>query len=100
MKKIKSLLEQIIPSINFEFQNDKKRTNNNNLKIETSLKGLRIDEEIIENLITDKRNVMLNNDLSYCNNDVEMNLFFWCILSNRIELAKLFWKMGKVIKNI
>jgi hypothetical protein len=27
----------------------------------------------------------------------EMYLFFWCILSNRIQLAKIFWKIGKVI---
>jgi hypothetical protein len=26
----------------------------------------------------------------------EMYLFFWCILTNRIEIAKIFWKLGKV----
>jgi hypothetical protein len=26
----------------------------------------------------------------------EMNLFFWCILSNRLEIAKTFWRLGKV----
>ena len=26
----------------------------------------------------------------------EMFLFFWCILTNRIEIAKIFWKLGKV----
>ena len=26
----------------------------------------------------------------------EVNIFFWCILSNRIEIAKIFWKLGKV----
>ena len=30
------------------------------------------------------------------NNEPEQNLFYWCILSNRIEIAKLFWKLGKV----
>jgi hypothetical protein len=29
-------------------------------------------------------------------NDPEMNLFYWCILSKRLEIAKIFWKMGKV----
>jgi hypothetical protein len=26
----------------------------------------------------------------------EFNLFLWCILSNRIEAAMFFWKLGKV----
>ena len=29
-------------------------------------------------------------------NNPEVNLFFWCILSNRIEIVKIFWKLGKV----
>ncbi len=28
--------------------------------------------------------------------DPEFYLFFWCILTNRLETAKLFWKLGKV----
>lgn len=28
--------------------------------------------------------------------DAEMNLFLWAILSNRIEIAKIFWRLGKV----
>ncbi len=28
----------------------------------------------------------------------ELNLFLWCILSNRMETAMLFWKLGKVDK--
>ena len=30
------------------------------------------------------------------NHEPEKNLFYWCILSNRIEIAKIFWKLGKV----
>ena len=30
------------------------------------------------------------------NNDPEMNLYFWCVFSNRLKIAKLFWKIGKV----
>ena len=26
----------------------------------------------------------------------EMDLFYWCILSNRINIAKTFWRLGKV----
>ena len=26
----------------------------------------------------------------------ELNLFLWCILSNRIEIAKIFWRLGNV----
>ena len=26
----------------------------------------------------------------------EMNIFYWCILTNRIEIAKTFWRLGKV----
>jgi hypothetical protein len=29
-------------------------------------------------------------------NNPEMNLFFWCVLSNRLEIAKTFWRLGKV----
>jgi hypothetical protein len=30
----------------------------------------------------------------------EMNLFFWSLLLNRIELAQLFWKIGEVKRNL
>ena len=33
-------------------------------------------------------------------NEPEINLFVWALLLNRIELAKIFWKIGKVNKNI
>ena len=26
----------------------------------------------------------------------EHNLFFWAIVMNRIEIAKIFWKIGEV----
>jgi hypothetical protein len=26
----------------------------------------------------------------------ELNLFLWAVLSNRIEIAKIFWRLGKV----
>ena len=26
----------------------------------------------------------------------EMNLFLWALLLNRIEIAKIFWKLGEV----
>ena len=68
MKQIKNLLKKILPSISFEFFTNEYQT--------------KID--------------LKDQDLKYCNNDVEMNLFYWCVLSNRIELSKLFWKMGKV----
>ena len=29
-------------------------------------------------------------------NEPEINLFVWALLLNRIELAKIFWKIGKV----
>ena len=29
-------------------------------------------------------------------NDPEMNLFYWSVLSNRFEIAKIFWRLGKV----
>ena len=29
----------------------------------------------------------------------EMYLFYWCILTNRLETAKIFWKIGKVKTN-
>ena len=32
------------------------------------------------------------------NNDPDMNLFYWCIFSKRLEIAKLLWKQRKVEK--
>ena len=29
--------------------------------------------------------------------NTEINLFVWAILLNRIEIAKIFWKIGKVL---
>lgn len=29
----------------------------------------------------------------------ELNLFFWAVLSNRLEIAKIFWRLGKVSAN-
>ncbi len=31
--------------------------------------------------------------------DAEMNLFYWSVLSNRIEISKIFWRLGKVLYN-
>ena len=31
-----------------------------------------------------------------CENDPEKYLFYWFILSNRIEIAKTFWRLGSV----
>jgi len=28
--------------------------------------------------------------------DNELRLFFWALLTNRIEIAKIFWRLGKV----
>jgi hypothetical protein len=32
--------------------------------------------------------------------DPDMNLFVWAVLMNRIEIAKIFWRIGDVIKRI
>jgi hypothetical protein len=32
--------------------------------------------------------------------DPEINLFFWALLFNRIETAKIFWKIGKVFEKL
>ena len=29
----------------------------------------------------------------------EMCLFLWCILTNRLDIAKIFWRLGNVIGN-
>ncbi len=31
-----------------------------------------------------------------CENDPEMDLFYWAVLTNRIEISKIFWRIGKV----
>lgn len=41
----------------------------------------------------------LSRDLLVLNHKVkepEFNLFLWAVLSNRIEIAKIFWRLGKV----
>ena len=30
-------------------------------------------------------------------NEPELNLFIWAVLKNRIGIAKIFWRLGKVI---
>lgn len=37
-----------------------------------------------------------NDNYNDCVVDPEMNLFYWCLISNRIEIAKIFWRLGKV----
>jgi hypothetical protein len=32
--------------------------------------------------------------------NASQNLFFWAILHNRIEIAKIFWRVGRVRKFI
>ena len=29
-------------------------------------------------------------------NEPELNLFLWAVVSNRVEIAKIFWRLGKV----
>ena len=29
--------------------------------------------------------------------DPIMNIFYWCVLSNRPDIAVIFWRLGKVI---
>lgn len=31
-------------------------------------------------------------------NEPELNLFLWAIIAHRVEIAKLFWRLGKVEK--
>ena len=38
--------------------------------------------------------------LSKEENNELLNLFFWSILSNRIEISKIFWRLGKVCKGV
>jgi hypothetical protein len=51
---------------------------------------------LIEKVIPDLKFSLIPEDEIKINNP-EMYLFFWCILSKRIEFAKIFWKFGKVI---
>ena len=58
----------------------------------------RIGEEEIEKL--NKEVFLKDNSFEFCNledNDPETNLFYWCVFSNRFEIAEIFWVLGKVI---
>ena len=68
---IRNLLGKILPNLKLDFLLDP------------------IEIKINEN----PNDPSLNNKIF---NNPEVNLFFWCILSNRIEIAKIFWKLGKV----
>ena len=37
-------------------------------------------------------------EVEHIPSDPKMKLFYWCILSNRTEIAKIFWRLGKVNK--
>jgi hypothetical protein len=52
---------------------------------------------LIEKVIPDLKFSLIPEDELKIAENPEMYLFFWCILTNRIQLAKIFWKFGKVI---
>jgi hypothetical protein len=63
-----------------------------------------INKKIIDNLEEKdiesfNKILLLNMNFKFwdaSNNEPELNLFYWCIFSNRLEIAKIFWKIGKV----
>ena len=75
LKDIKYLLNELMPSINFELFKDTNQP-----------------EAIVINCCNEY-------ERKYCKNDSNMNLFYWAVLTNRIEIAKVFWIRGKVIQN-
>jgi hypothetical protein len=52
---------------------------------------------LIEKVIPDLKFSLIPEDEIKIAKNPEMYLFYWCILSKRIQLAKIFWKFGKVI---
>lgn len=58
------------------------------------------DEEELRKILKDIFQLLVFNDLKvYFLLDTQrpvQNLFFWCLLFDRIEIAKIFWKMGDV----
>jgi hypothetical protein len=64
-------------------------------------KALDIDEKTIikylENILGYIKPYFFENDKnSNCLQEPELNLFFWAVFSNRCEIAKIFWRLGKV----
>ena len=64
-----------------------------------------VEKKHIEKLIQEIFPTISLNLYPHDNSDTENNsellirhLFFLCILSNRLEMAKIFWKIGKVSK--
>jgi hypothetical protein len=60
-------------------------------------------KKIIETVTKENINMIVkylfnNSDLNLWDdkNEPEMNLFYWCVLSNRREIAHIFWCLGKV----
>lgn len=42
--------------------------------------------------------MLMSEEEEYCSRKIneEFNLFLWAVLTNRIEIAKIFWRLGKV----
>ena len=51
---------------------------------------------VFEEIFKGQNFTFLTSNFEDCNTNPEMNLFYWCILSNRLEIAKTFWILGKV----
>ncbi len=99
------LNEQI--SLNFSFKSQSKK-NNEPFLVYSKKTGKylsQVDNDSIKNFLKDQF-YFLNFDLlpMYNNNEEEKTqdefkefyLFIWCILTNRLEIAKRFWSLGKV----
>ena len=55
-------------------------------------------ELVPEDIRTFNEILLISNSFKFWDsiNEPELNLFYWCVLSKRIEMAKLFWRFGKV----
>jgi len=51
---------------------------------------------VFEEIFKGQNFIFLTSNFDDCKTIPEMILFYWCILSNRLEIAKTFWMLGKV----
>ena len=84
--------------LNIELNETKAKVKKNSL---TDIKGKKIEFQLVEQFLRSRfRGFNPKFFAEDSEKEPEIHLFVWALLSNKIELAKIFWKIGKVNKNL
>jgi hypothetical protein len=77
-----------------KYQDEQNNSQETNEKIQAE--QIEMIKFVFEEILKGKNFTFLTSNFDDCYTNPEMYLFYWCILSNRPEIAKAFWILGKV----